>query len=61
MSALVLLNKSNKLKKEKKNGFSNIISLLCDKFEKSNNTKEHFSDCICHVTLKLSCSHIVGV
>ena len=54
MSAHVLLNLLNQLRKnDKMRGLSNIFSLFCNKFNKFNNTGARMLDSIYHMTLKL--------
>ena len=54
MNAHVLLNLLNKLeKRDKMRGLSSILSLFCNKFNKSNNTGAQMLDSIYHMTLKL--------
>ena len=54
MSAHVLLNLLNKLRKrDKMQGFPCILSLFCNKFNKFNNTGAQMLDSIYHMILKL--------
>ena len=54
MSAYVLLNLSNKLRKrDKMGGLPSILSLFHNKFNKFNNTGAGTLDSIYHMTLKL--------
>ena len=54
MSALVLLNSLNKLrKKDKMQGLSSILSLFGNEFNKINNTGARMLDSIYHMTLRL--------
>ena len=53
MSANVLLNLLNKLKKrDKMLGKPSILSLFRNKFNKSNNTRARMLDSIYHMTLR---------
>ena len=62
MSAHVLLTLLNKLWKSNKiRGLPNILSIFCNKFNKSNNTGARMLDSIYHRTLKLPKIHIFGV
>ena len=54
MSAHVVLNLLNKLgKRNKMRGLPSILSLFCNKFNKSNNTGAQMLDSIYHMTLRL--------
>ena len=54
MSAHVLLNLSNKLRKiDKIQGLASILSLFRKEFNKFNNTRARMLDSIYHMTLKL--------
>ena len=53
MSAHVLLNLLNKLRKDKMCGLLSILSLFRNKFNKYNNTGAQMLDSIYHRTLKL--------
>ena len=54
MSALVLLNLLNELRKrDKVQGLPSILSLFRNKFNKSNNTRAQMLDSIYHMTLRL--------
>ena len=54
MSAHVLLKLLNKLgKRDKMQGLQSILSLFCNKFNKSNNTRARMLDSIYHMTLRL--------
>ena len=62
MSAHVLLNLLNELKKgDKMRGLPSILSLFHSKFNKFNNTWAQMLDSIYHMTLELFCNHIFGV
>ena len=62
MSAHVLLNLLNKLvKSDKMQGLPRILSHLCNKFNKFNNTGARMLDSIYHMTLKLLENRIFGV
>ena len=62
MSAHVLLNLSNELKKiDKMQGLPSILSLFRNKFNKFNNTGARMLDSIYHMTLKLLKSCIFGI
>ena len=62
MSAHVLLNLLNKLRKrDKKRGLLSILSLFRKEFNKFNNTRALMLDSIYHMTLKLFKIHIFGV
>ena len=62
MSAHVLLNLLNKMRKtDKMQGLPSILSLFCNKFNKFNNTGARMLDSIYHMTLKLFGNHIFGV
>ena len=55
MSAHVLLNLLNELRKrDKMQGLSSILSLFCNKFYKFNNTGAQMLDYIYHMTLKIA-------
>ena len=54
MSAHVLLNLSNELRKRDiMRGLPNFLSLVCNEFNKFNNTRARMLDSIYHMTLKL--------
>ena len=54
MSARVLLNSFNELKKRYKiRGLPSILSLFCNKFNKFNNTRARMLDYIYQMTLRL--------
>ena len=54
MSAPVLLNLLNKMKKrDKMRGLPNILSLFRNEFNKFNNTRVRMLDSIYHMTLRL--------
>ena len=54
MSAHVLLNSINELRKrDKMRDLSSILSLFCNEFNKFNNTGAGMLDSIYHMTLKL--------
>ena len=54
MSAHVLLNLLNELRKrDKMRGLSSILSLFRNEFKKINNTEARMLDSIYHITLKL--------
>ena len=54
MSAHVLLNLLNKLRKiDKMLGLPSILSLFRSEFDKFNNTKARMLDCFFHMALKL--------
>ena len=54
MSAHVLLNLLNELRKrDKMRGFLSILSLFCNEFNKFNNSRTRILDSIYHVTLRL--------
>ena len=54
MSAHVLFNLLNKLRKrDKMQGLPSILSLFCNTFNKFNNTGARMIDSIYHMTLKL--------
>ena len=58
MSAHVLLNLLNKLRKlDKIRGLANILSLFWNEFIKFNNTGARMLDSIYHMTLKFQCNH----
>ena len=60
MSAHVVLNLSNKLRKSNKmQGLPSILSLFRKEFDKINNTGAQMIDSIYHMTLKLFCYHIL--
>ena len=62
MSAHVLLNLLNKLRKrDKTQGLSGILSIFHNKFNKSNNMGARILDSIYHMTLKLLKNHILVV
>ena len=62
MSAYVLLNLLNKLKKrDKMQGLPSILSLFRTEFNKFNNTRAGMLDSIYHVTLRLLCNFISGL
>ena len=62
MSACVLLNLLNKLKKRDKiHGLSSILSLFCNEFNRFNKTGPQMLDSIYHMTLKLLKNSIFGV
>ena len=62
MSAHVLLNLLNELRKrDKMQVLPSILSLFNDMFNKFNNTKARMLDSIYHMTLKLVWSNIFGV
>ena len=53
MSAHVLLNLLNELRKsDKMRGLSIILSLFLSEFNKFNNTRPRILDSFCHVTFK---------
>ena len=53
MSAHVLMNLLNEMgKRDQMRGFSSILSLFCNKFNKFNNTRAQMLDSIYHMTLK---------
>ena len=59
MSAHVLLNLSNELRKrDKMRGLPSILSLFSNKFNKFNNTRARILDSIDHMTNTLK-SHVV--
>ena len=59
MSASVLLNLSNMLRKrDKMQGLLSILSLFADNLNKFNNTGARILDFIHHMTLKLLKNHI---
>ena len=61
MSAHVLLNLLNELKKsDKMRGLSSILLLFRNKFNKFNNTGALMLDSIYHMALKLLKNHILG-
>ena len=61
MSAHVLLNLSNELRKrDKMQGLLSILSLFRNEFNKFNNTGVRMLDSIFHMTLKLLKNHIFG-
>ena len=54
MSAHVLLNLFNELRKrDKMRGLPSIISLFCDEFNKFHHTRARMLDSIYHMTLRL--------
>ena len=54
MSAHVLLNLLNELRKrDKMRGLSSILSLFRNEFNKFNNTGAHILDSICHMAFRL--------
>ena len=54
MSAHVLLNLLNELRKRDKiRGLPSIISLFCNEFNKFNNTRAQMLDSICHMAFSL--------
>ena len=56
MSAHVLLNLLNKLRKrDKMQGSPRILSLFCNEFNKSNNTDTRMLDSIYHMTIFQLC------
>ena len=62
MSAHVLLNFLNKLRKRDKiRGLPSILSLFLYKFNKFNNTGARMLDSIYHMALKLIKNHIFGM
>ena len=62
MSAHVLLNLVNELRKrDKMRGLPSILFLFRNKFNKFNNTGARMLDSIYRMTLKLFCNHIFGV
>ena len=62
MSAHVLLNLLNELKKrDKMRGLPSILSQFCNKFNKFNNTGLKMLDSFYHMTLKLHKILIFGV
>ena len=62
MSAHVLLNLLNKLRKsDKMRGLPSILSLFRKELNKFNNTGARMLDSIYHMTLKLLKNHIFGV
>ena len=62
MSAYVLLNLLNELRKsDKMHGLPSILLLFCNKFNKFNNIGTRILDSIYHMTLKLLKNHIVGM
>ena len=59
MSAHVLLNLLNKLKKsDKMRGLSSILALFCDEFIKFNNTGAWVLDSIYHMKFELFCNRV---
>ena len=61
MSAHILLNLLNKLRKrDKMQGLPSILSLFRNEFNKFNNTEARMLDTIYHMTLKLIKNHILG-
>ena len=62
MSALVLLNLLNELRKrDKMRGLPSILSLFRNKFNKFNKTGAQMLDSIYHMTLNLLTHHIFGM
>ena len=62
MSARVLLNLLNELRKrDKMRGLPSILYLFRNEFKKFNNTGAQLLDSIYHMTLKLFKKHILGV
>ena len=62
MSACVLLNLSNQLRKrDKLRGLQSILSLFHNEFNKFNNTGALMIDSIYHMTLNLLKNYIFGV
>ena len=62
MSAHVLLNLLNKLRKrDKMQGLLSFLSLFRNEFNKFNNTGVRMLDSIFHMTLKLLKNHIFGM
>ena len=62
MSAPVLLNLLNKMRKsDKMRGLSSILSLFRNEFNKFNKTRARMLDCIYHMKLRLLCSLIFDV
>ena len=62
MSAHVLLNLLNELRKrDKMRGLLSILSLFRNELDKFNNTGAWMLDSIFHMTLKLFWNHIFGV
>ena len=62
MSAIVLLNLSNELRKKNKiRGKPSILSFYRNEFNKFNNTGAQMLDSVYHMTLKLLKNHIFGV
>ena len=62
MSAPVLLNLLNELRKrDKMRGLLSILSLFRNTFNKLNNTGAQMLDSIYHMTLKLFWNHIICV
>ena len=62
MSAHILLNLLNKLRKtDKMQGLQNIISFFRNEFKKFNNTQGRWLDPIYHMMFKLFCFHFFGV
>ena len=54
MSARILLNLLNELRKrDKMRGLPSILSLFCKEYNKFNNTRACLLDSIYHMTLKL--------
>ena len=54
MRAHVLMNLLNELgKRDKMRGLPSILSLLCNEFNKFNNTKTRMLDSIYHMALRL--------
>ena len=62
MSACVLLNSLNELRKgDKMRGLPSILSLFCSKFNKFNNTRARMLDSIYQMALGLLCNLISAV
>ena len=62
MSASVLLNLSNEMrKKDKMRGKPSILSFYRNEFNKFNNTGAQMLDSVYHMTLKLLKNHLLGV
>ena len=62
MSAHVLLNLLNRLRKRNKmQSWLSTLSLFCSKFNKFNNTGARLLDSIYHRTSKLNKNHILGM
>ena len=61
MSAHVLLNLLNELRKsDKMQGMPSILSLFRNKFNKFNNTEARMLDSIYHMTIKLVKNHFLA-